>query len=94
MIYSIHAPGLPFLLVPGYALAGYRGAVATMALFASLAALALFDLVRRFAGLTASLIGWLLRRLPSSTTAPSSPEAGCGRARTSAVTRIDLRPAS
>ena len=60
VIYSIHAPGLPFLLAPGYALAGYRGAVATMALFASLAALALFDLVRRFAGLTTSLIGWVL----------------------------------
>ena len=60
VIYSIHAPGLPFLLVPGFALAGYRGAVATMALFASLAALALFDLVRRFAGLTALLIGWVL----------------------------------
>ncbi|BCS32702.1 hypothetical protein TBR22_A19240 [Luteitalea sp. TBR-22] len=33
-IYSVHAPGLPALLVPGFAVAGYRGAVATLVLFA------------------------------------------------------------
>jgi hypothetical protein len=33
-IYSVHAPGLPALLVPGFALAGYPGAVATLVLFA------------------------------------------------------------
>lgn len=33
-IYSVHAPGLPALLVPGFAVAGYRGAVATLVLIA------------------------------------------------------------
>ncbi|WP_110171354.1 hypothetical protein [Luteitalea pratensis] len=33
-IYSVHAPGLPALLVPGFAVAGYRGAVATLILIA------------------------------------------------------------
>jgi hypothetical protein len=33
-IYSVHAPGLPVLLVPAFALAGYPGAVATLVLFA------------------------------------------------------------
>ncbi|MCU1383902.1 MAG: hypothetical protein JWL71_2599, partial [Acidobacteria bacterium] len=44
VIYSIHAPGLPALLVPAYATAGYRGAVVLLCLFAALAALAVFDL--------------------------------------------------
>ena len=29
-IYSLHAPGLPFIVAPGYALAGYRGAIAEL----------------------------------------------------------------
>jgi hypothetical protein len=33
-IYSVHAPGLPVLLAPGFAVAGYRGAVATLILIA------------------------------------------------------------
>lgn len=37
-IYSVHAPGLPVLLVPGVALAGYGGAVATMVLLAMIGA--------------------------------------------------------
>ena len=49
VIYSIHAPGLPTLLVPAYAMAGYRGAMVTMSLLAALASLALYDLARRFA---------------------------------------------
>jgi hypothetical protein len=43
-IYSIHAPGLPVLLLPAYALAGVKGAVAMMCLFAALATAAVFDL--------------------------------------------------
>lgn len=43
-IYSIHAPGLPALLVPAYALAGAPGAVVEMALLAALTAVAVFDL--------------------------------------------------
>ena len=60
VIYSIHAPGLPALLTPGYAAAGYPGAVAMMLLITSLAALALFDLVRRFAGQGVSLMSCAL----------------------------------
>src|SRR5204862_46559 len=43
-IYSIHAPGLPALLLPAYAVGGASGAVAFMTLLAALAALAIFDL--------------------------------------------------
>ena len=46
-IYSIHAPGLSALLLPAYAAAGYRGAVAFLCLLAALAALAIFDLAAR-----------------------------------------------
>ncbi len=60
VIYSIHAPGLPALLAPAYALAGYPGAVALMVLLTSMASLALFDLMRRFAGQTVSLVSWVL----------------------------------
>jgi hypothetical protein len=42
-IYSIHAPGLPVLLLPGYALAGVPGAMVTISVLAALAALAVFD---------------------------------------------------
>ena len=49
VIYSIHSPGLPAVLLPAYAVAGRWGATATVGLLAALAALAMFDL--------ASLIG-------------------------------------
>ena len=49
VVYSIHAPGLPALLLPAYALAGHWGALAMVGLMAALAALAMFDL--------ASLVG-------------------------------------
>src|SRR4029453_4262185 len=57
-IYSIHAPGLPVLLLPGYAIAGYRGAVATMCLLAALVALSIFDLASRVAGHGVALATW------------------------------------
>lgn len=68
-IYSIHAPGLPTLLTPAYALGGYAGAVAMMLLFASLATLALFDLMRRFTGprvscVTCALVTFTVPMLP------------------------------
>ena len=43
-IYSIHAPGLPAVLLPAYAIAGYAGALVIMWLMAALMALAVFDL--------------------------------------------------
>jgi hypothetical protein len=58
VIYSIHAPGLPALLVPAYALAGYRGAVVTLCLFGALAALAIFDLAALLAGPATAWITW------------------------------------
>lgn len=59
VIYSIHAPGLPALLLPVYAAAGYRGAVVFIALMAALAALAIFDLAWLVAGQMAAVLTWL-----------------------------------
>lgn len=57
-IYSIHAPGLPALLMPGYAAAGVWGAVATVALCGALAALALFELGGLIGGVRAGWVTW------------------------------------
>jgi hypothetical protein len=62
VIYSVHAPGLPALLVPAYAIGGYRGASIMISLMAALAMLAVFDLAclvatPRVAWLTTILIG-------------------------------------
>jgi hypothetical protein len=65
-IYSIHAPGLPALLLPAYALFGYRGAVVFLALVSALAsALAwrlCFDLTR---SADAAWFGWAVAALPA-----------------------------
>ena len=58
-IYSIHSPGLPVLLLPGYALAGAPGAVLTMCLFGALAALAVFDVALLVGGGSAPFLTWL-----------------------------------
>lgn len=57
-IYSIHAPGLSALLVPGYLLAGASGAVATMCVLAALAALAVFEIAGLVAGSGVALATW------------------------------------
>jgi hypothetical protein len=49
-IYSVHAPGLPILLAPAYAVGGYLGAVSMMSLLGALTALAVFDLGLIFGG--------------------------------------------
>ncbi|MGE3956247.1 MAG: hypothetical protein AB7H96_05965 [Vicinamibacterales bacterium] len=59
VLYSIHAPGLPALLLPVYAVAGHRGAVAFIALMGALAALAVFDLGVLLAGSTVAVLTWL-----------------------------------
>jgi hypothetical protein len=59
VIYSIHAPGLPALLLPAYAVAGYRGALAMICLIAALTALAVFDLAEALAGRGPALLAWL-----------------------------------
>src|SRR5262245_56753749 len=43
-IYSIHAPGLPVLLLPAYAVAGYVGSILVLSLLAALTTRAVFDL--------------------------------------------------
>ena len=58
VIYSIHAPGLPALLVPAFAIGGYRGAVVMLCLFGALAALAVFDLATLLAGPAAAWATW------------------------------------
>ncbi len=58
VIYSIHAPGLPALLVPAYAVAGYRGAVVMLCLFGALAALAIYDLAALLAGPGTAWLAW------------------------------------
>jgi hypothetical protein len=57
-IYSIHAPGLPALLLPGFALFGSRGAIATVCLLAALAALAIFDTARLVGGFGVAWATW------------------------------------
>ena len=49
-IYSIHAPGLPVVMLPAYAAAGYRGVVVFMCLIAALAALASLIWLKRSPG--------------------------------------------
>jgi hypothetical protein len=58
VIYSIHAPGLPALLVPAYATAGYTGAVVMICLAGALAALAVFDLATLLTGPAAAAVTW------------------------------------
>ena len=57
-IYSIHAPGLPLLVLPVYAAFGYGGVVAFLCLLAALTALAIFDLAQAVAGTRAGLLAW------------------------------------
>src|SRR4029453_6076470 len=57
-IYSIHGPGLPVLLLPGYALAGVRGAMLTVSVLAALAALAVFDVALLVSAPGIALLTW------------------------------------
>ena len=60
-IYSIHAPGVSVIVLPAFALAGYRGAVATMILIAALTVAMTWRIAYRLsgssAGAWASVIG-------------------------------------
>ncbi len=58
-IYSVHAPGLPVLLLPVYAVAGYLGCVVFICLIGALAALAIFDLSEALGGRRAALLTWV-----------------------------------
>jgi hypothetical protein len=59
IIYSIHAPGLPALLLPAYAIAGYAGAVVAVCALAALALVPLFLLARAIAGARSATMAWL-----------------------------------
>ena len=58
-IYSVHAPGLPVLLLPVYAVAGYLGCVVFICLIGALAALAIFDLSEALGGRRTALLTWV-----------------------------------
>ena len=59
-IYSIHAPGLPALVLPAFAAGGYRGVEAFLILLASLAAALAWQLSRRVTGRAdAAWFGWV-----------------------------------
>jgi hypothetical protein len=58
-IYSIHGPGLPVLLLPGYALAGVRGAMLTVSVLAALAALAVFDVALLLGAPSIAFLTWV-----------------------------------
>lgn len=57
-IYSIHAPGLAALMLPGYAIAGSRGAVATISLIAAIAATAIFEAAFLLGGVLVGAATW------------------------------------
>jgi len=55
-IYSIHAPGLPALLLPAYAVAGYLGSILVLSFLAALTTRAVFDLTADLAGPRVALV--------------------------------------
>ena len=57
-IYSIHAPGLPVIVLPAFVVAGAWGAVVMMCLFGALAALAIFDVATLVGGPRAAWATW------------------------------------
>ena len=59
VMYSVHAPGLPALLVPFYGAAGQWGAMAFVVFLASLAAAAIFGLADRLTNRRVALFTWL-----------------------------------
>jgi hypothetical protein len=60
-LYPVHTPGLPVLLLPGYALAGYAGARLLMAALAALTTAVVYRLVREVSpSATAAAAVWAL----------------------------------
>ena len=71
VIYSIYSPGLPALVLPFYAVAGQWGAMALIALLASLAAVAVFRLTERLTTRPVATITWVAVAL----TIPFAPQS-------------------
>lgn len=66
-IYSIHAPGLPVLVAPAFAIAGYRGVVVFLIVFASLGSALAWHLAWTATGRTdAAWFGWAAVTLSTS----------------------------
>ena len=59
VIYSIHAPGLPALLMPAFAIGGARGAIVFISVVAALTGVAVFLIVRRFSGAPSAVFAWM-----------------------------------
>jgi hypothetical protein len=57
-IYSIHAPGLPALIIPAYAAGGALAVVVFIAALAALTALTVFDAATAIAGARAGAVAW------------------------------------
>ena len=60
VVYSLHAPGLPTVVAPAYAMAGYPGVVVMMSLLSALLTLAIYDLACRVAEDRAARLTWLV----------------------------------
>lgn len=71
VVYSIHAPGLPALLLPFYAVAGHWGAMVLVVLLASLAATSVFRLAERLTDRRIAWVTWLAVAL----TIPFAPQS-------------------
>jgi hypothetical protein len=66
-IYSVHAPGLPVLVAPAFAIGGYPAAVAFLVLLASAASALAWTLARMATGrLPAAWFGWAAVTLPAT----------------------------
>ena len=71
VIYSIHAPGLPVLLLPFYAAAGHWGAMVFVVLLSSLVAAAVFRLAERLTDRRVAWVTWIAVAL----TIPFAPQS-------------------
>ena len=88
VIYSIHAPGLPVLLLPFYAAAGHWGTMVFVVLLSSLVAAAVFRLAERLTDRRVAWVTWIAVALtipfaPQSwlifPEMPAAPRHGVGR---------------
>ena len=70
-MYSVHAAGLPVLMVPFYGVAGQWGAMAFVVFLASLAAATIFGVAERLTNRQVALFTWLAVSL----TVPFAPHA-------------------
>ena len=71
VIYSVHAPGLPAVIAPAYAVAGYAGAVVMMVFLAALLTVAIHDLAREVTGDGPARLVWAV----TTVTVPMTPLA-------------------